>query len=172
MIEILEVFLDGERFIRSLIKTAKHRKRRKEVFLGGLITGAAVENNKIFLGFNSGTLIVLSKKGELISKISIRELLKDFALIQSNGGVRSILWIDDGLVFVYYTAKKPDEDAFTIRAALINTQDLKLIDDIELGKFMKIFLTVITYLLLSSLEFTKSIRWISPSIPNSLLITL
>ena len=109
----------------------------KEVFLGGLITGAAVENNKIFLGFNSGTLIVLSKKGELISKISIRELLKDFALIQSNGGVRSILWIDDGLVFVYYTAKKPDEDTFTIRAALINTQDLKLIDDIELGKFMK-----------------------------------
>jgi aldose sugar dehydrogenase len=107
----------------------------KEVLLGGLITGAKVTDNKIYLGFNSGAFLELSKEGQLIKKQSISELLQDFELAKSNGGVRSILWINDDLIFVYYTAKNLNMQTFTIRAALINTNDFSLLDDLELGQF-------------------------------------
>lgn len=108
----------------------------KEVFLGGLITGARVTQKKISLGFNSGTIIELSDEGKLINNISISGLLTDFSLQQSNGGVRSFLWIEDELIFVYYTSKNPKKQTFSIRVALINTEDLTLKDDIELDNFL------------------------------------
>ena len=77
----------------------------KEVFLGGLITGAKVDDRKIYVGFNSGLILELSENGKVLKKVSVTPLLNEFALDQSNGGIRSFIWIDNEIVFVYYTSK-------------------------------------------------------------------
>ena len=72
----------------------------KEVFLGGLITGAKAYDSKIYVGFNSGLILELSENGQVLKKVSIIPLLDEFALDQSNGGVRSFIWIDNEIVFI------------------------------------------------------------------------
>ena len=106
-----------------------------EVFLGGLITGAEVSDNQINVAFNSGTILKLSANGELKKKLIISPLLHNFILDKSNGGIRSVLWIEKDLIFVYYTSKNPLEKSFSIRASIVNTSNLTTVDDLELGQF-------------------------------------
>jgi hypothetical protein len=107
----------------------------KEVFLGGLITGAKVDDRKIYVGFNSGLILELSENGKVLKKVSVTPLLNEFALDQSNGGIRSFIWIDNEIVFVYYTSKNPTKDKYYIRAALIDLKNMIITDDIQLGEF-------------------------------------
>jgi len=107
----------------------------KEVFLGGLITGAKVDDRKIYVGFNSGLILELSENGKVLKKVPITPLLDEFALDQSNGGVRSFIWIDNELVFIYYTSKNQTKDKYYIRAALIDLKNMISRDDIKLGEF-------------------------------------
>ena len=107
----------------------------KEVFLGGLITGAKVDDRKIYVGFNSGLILELSENGKVLKKVSITPLLDEFALDQSNGGVRSFIWIDNEIVFIYYTSKSQTKDKYYIRAALIDIKNMISRDDIKLGEF-------------------------------------
>ena len=106
-----------------------------EVFLGGLITGALIQENFINVAFNAGIILKLSKNGELLKRVNIYPILENFILKQSNGGVRSVVWLTDNLIFVYYTSQKPTEESFDMRAAIINISNLTVEDDIELGQF-------------------------------------
>jgi len=107
----------------------------REVSLGGLITGANVKKNSIKTAFNSGLILYLSGNGDLIKKIDTVPLLKDFILKKSNGGVRATLWINNNLVFMYYTAANNIKDSFSLRGALINLKENKVLDNLEIGKF-------------------------------------
>ncbi len=107
----------------------------RKVSLGGLITGTNVKENSIKTAFNSGLILYLSDNGDLIKRINIAPLLKDFVLKKSNGGVRATLWINDELVFMYYTASINIKDSFKMRGALINLKESRVLDNIELGEF-------------------------------------
>ena len=131
-IPVVEIWNISDMLGEKILSTNQYGK---EVFLGGLITGAKVNENRINLALNSGTLIELTSQGKLINKFSLSQLLNDFVLAQSNGGVRSVLWINDDLIFVYYTAKNSKKETFDIRAALIDSNNLSLVDELYLGQF-------------------------------------
>jgi glucose/arabinose dehydrogenase len=107
----------------------------REVSLGGLITGTNTTENSIKVAFNSGLILHLSDDGDLINRIDTTPFLEDFTLEKSNGGVRAALWLNDDLVFIYYTASNTTKDKFKIRAAIVDIKQNKSIDNIELGKF-------------------------------------
>jgi len=107
----------------------------KKVSLGGLATGVNVKANSIKVAFNSGLILHLSNDGNLIERIDARTLLKDFSLKKSNGGVRATLWINDELIFMYYTAFNDIKNSFQMRGSLINLKESTALDNIELGQF-------------------------------------
>jgi hypothetical protein len=107
----------------------------KEVFLGGLITGAQIEGGKIDVGFNSGLILKLTESGKVLNETQISPLLEDFVLDYSNGGVRSFLWLNNEIIFVYYTSKNQDSEEYSIRAAILDLKNMISRDDIKLGEF-------------------------------------
>lgn len=106
----------------------------RKVSLGGLITGVDVQQDLIKVGFNSGLVLHLSNKGKLQKKYNLSAILKDLTLKKSNGGVRATLWIEDNIIFVFYTASH-QPDKFQIRGALVNLQEKKVLDNINMGDF-------------------------------------
>jgi len=107
----------------------------REVSLGGLITGTNTTENSIKVAFNSGLILHLSENGGLINRIDAAPFLKDFILQKSNGGVRATLWLNDDLIFMYYTATSSVENSFKIRGALINLKENIALDNVEFGEF-------------------------------------
>ncbi len=110
-------------------------KEDGKIFKGGPIVGAEVNSDIVRVAFNSGLIMRIGHDGSLINSNDISMLLNDFVLFKKNGGIRTVLWLMQDILFVYYTAQFQSGEEYELRIALINSEQRVIYDEVVLGQF-------------------------------------